>query len=71
MTHILAMIQKVAFAAHTHTWHEKWFVHRRLRPEEYCGWVNFTLRNEKIFPINSVIGSSSVIPRGKDTIEVR
>jgi hypothetical protein len=63
MTHILALIQKVALAAHTHTWHEKWFVHRRLRPEEYCGWVNFTLRNEKIYPINSVIGSSTVIPK--------
>lgn len=63
MTHVLALIQKAAFAAHTHTWHEKWFVHRRLRPEEYCGWVNFTLRNEKIYPINSVIGTSTVIPK--------
>jgi hypothetical protein len=63
MTHVLALIQKAAFAAHTHTWHEKWFVHRRLRPEEYCGWVNFTLRNEKIYPINSVIGTSTAIPK--------
>jgi hypothetical protein len=63
MTHVLAMIQKAAFAAHTHTWHEKWFVHRRLRPEEYCGWVNFTLRNEKIYPIHSVIQTSTAIPK--------
>lgn len=63
MTHVLALIQKAALAAHTHTWHEKWFVHRRLRPEEYCGWVNFTLRNEKVYPIHPVIGTSTVIPK--------
>jgi hypothetical protein len=63
MTHVLALIQKAAFAAHTHTWHEKWFVHRRLRPEEYCGWVNFTLRNERSYPIHSVIGTSTAIPK--------
>ncbi len=63
MTHVLALIQKAAFAAHTHTWHEKWFVHRRLRPEEYCGWVNFKLRNERSYPIHSAIGTSTVIPK--------
>ncbi|HKS30562.1 MAG TPA: hypothetical protein VJS44_22240 [Pyrinomonadaceae bacterium] len=63
MTHILALIQKAAFAAHTHTWHEKWFVHRRLRPEEYCGWVNFDFRNERDYPIHSVLGTSTVIPK--------
>lgn len=63
MTHILALIQKAAFAAHTHTWHEKWHVHRRLRPEEYCGWVNFKLRNERSYPIHPVIGTSTVIPK--------
>ncbi len=63
MTHILALIQKAAFAAHTHTWHEKWFVHRRLRPEEYCGWVNFDFRNERDYPIHSVLGTSTAIPK--------
>jgi hypothetical protein len=62
-THILALINKVGFAAHSHTWHEKWFVHRRLRPEEYGGWVNFTFRNERSYPINSVLGTSTVIPK--------
>jgi hypothetical protein len=62
-THILALLNKVGFAAHSHTWHEKWFVHRRLRPEEYGGWVNFTFRNEKIYPINSVLGTSTVVPK--------
>jgi hypothetical protein len=62
-THITSLLNKVAIAAHSHTWHEKWFVHRRLRPEEYGGWVNFTLRNEKTYPINSVLQSSTVIPK--------
>jgi hypothetical protein len=62
-THILALINKVGFAAHSHTWHEKWFVHRRLRPEEYGGWVNFTFRNERSYPINSVLSTSTVIPK--------
>jgi len=62
-THITSLLNKVAIAAHSHTWHEKWFVHRRLRPEEYGGWVNFTLRNEKIYPINSVLQTSTVIPK--------
>ncbi len=62
-THIISLLNKVAYAAHAHTWHEKWFVHRRLRPEEFGGWVNFTFRNEKIYPINSVLGTSTVIPK--------
>jgi hypothetical protein len=62
-THILALINKVGFAAHSHTWHEKWFVHRRLRPEEYGGWVNFDFRGERDYPINSVLGTSTVIPK--------
>jgi hypothetical protein len=62
-THITSLLNKVAIAAHSHTWHEKWFVHRRLRPEEYGGRVNFTLRNEKIYPIHSVLQTSTVIPK--------
>jgi hypothetical protein len=62
-THIISLLNKAAYAAHAHTWHEKWFVHRRLRPEEYGGWVNFTFRNERSYPINSVLGTSTVIPR--------
>jgi hypothetical protein len=62
-THVISLLNKVAYAAHTHTWHEKWFVHRRLRPEEYGGWVNFDFRGERDYPINSVLGTSTVIPK--------
>jgi hypothetical protein len=62
-THIISLLNKVAYAAHSHTWHEKWFVHRRLRPEEYGGWVNFDFRQERDYPINDVLGTSTVIPK--------
>ena len=62
-THIISLLNKAAYAAHAHTWHEKWFVHRRLRPEEYGGWVNFDFRNERDYPIHSVLGTSTVIPK--------
>lgn len=62
-THIVSLLNKAAYAAHSHTWHEKWFVHRRLRPEEYAGWVNFDFRGERDYPIHPVLGTSTVIPR--------
>jgi len=62
-THIISLLNKVAYAAHSHTWHEKWFVHRRLRPEEFGGRVNFDFRGEKDYPINPVLGTSTVIPK--------
>jgi hypothetical protein len=61
--HIISMLNKVAYAAQSHTWHEKWFVHRRLRPEEYAGWVNFDLRNERDYPINSALNNSTVLAK--------
>lgn len=62
-SHIMSLLNKAAYAAHSHTWHEKWFVHRRLRPEEYGGRVNFDFRGERDYPINSVLGTSTVIPK--------
>jgi hypothetical protein len=62
-THVISLLNKVAYAAHSHTWHEKWFVHRRLRPEEFGGWVNFDFRGERDYPIHPVLATSTVIPR--------
>jgi hypothetical protein len=62
-THFISLLNKVAYAAHSHTWHEKWFVHRRLRPEEFGGWVNFDFRGERDYPINPVLATSTVIPK--------
>jgi hypothetical protein len=61
-THITGLLNKVAYAVHKHAWYEKWFVHRRLRPEEFGGRVHFTLKNIKQYPINSVINNSTSLP---------
>jgi len=62
-THITALLNKVAFSVHKGSWYQKWFVHRRLRPEEFAGRVHFTLKNIKQYPINSVINNSTVLSR--------
>ncbi|MER9558200.1 hypothetical protein [Mesorhizobium sp. M0323] len=38
--HILAFLTEVATRALKAVWHQKWFVHRRLRPEEFSGRVH-------------------------------
>lgn len=38
--HILAFLTEVATRALKVMWHQKWFVHRRLRPEEFGGRVH-------------------------------
>jgi hypothetical protein len=61
-THITALLNKVAFAVHKHAWFEKWFVHRRLRPEEFGGRVHFDLKNIKNYPIHSALNNSTALP---------
>src|SRR5215213_5663254 len=61
-THITGLLNKVAYAVHKHAWYEKWFVHRRLRPEEYAGRVHFKLKNLKTYPISTAINNSTALP---------
>ncbi|MFL6333110.1 MAG: vanadium-dependent haloperoxidase [Pyrinomonadaceae bacterium] len=61
-THITGLLNKVAYAVHKHGWYEKWFVHRRLRPEEYGGRVHFKLKNLKTYPISTAINNSTALP---------
>jgi hypothetical protein len=61
-SHITALLNKAAFAVHKHAWYEKWFVHRRLRPEEFGGRVHFDLKNIKSYPIHSSITTSTALP---------
>ena len=37
--HILSLVTEVATRALKAVWYQKWFVHRRLRPEEYGGLI--------------------------------
>jgi membrane-associated phospholipid phosphatase len=37
--HVLALLSEVTTRAHRAAWYQKWFVHRRLRPEAYAGLI--------------------------------
>ena len=43
--HILSLVCEVATRALKAVWRQKWFVHRRLRPEAYGGLVHVSLTN--------------------------
>jgi hypothetical protein len=40
---ILSLVTEVAHARSRPVWYQKWFVHHRLRPEEFGGRVHNTL----------------------------
>ena len=42
-------------------WHDKWAVHRRLRPELYGGRVYNTLSGAASYPINSILLNSKAL----------
>ena len=43
--HILSLVTEVATRALKVVWHQKWFVHRRLRPEEFGGRIHQERKN--------------------------
>ncbi|MFE6287024.1 vanadium-dependent haloperoxidase [Streptomyces sp. NPDC057877] len=59
--HILSLVTEVATRALKAVWYQKWYVHRRLRPEEFGGRVHQHLSNERDYPIDpGVLGSTAV-----------
>ncbi len=56
--HILDLLAKVANSALKAAWYQKWYVHRRLRPEEFGGAVHNLLRKVAPYPIHSEILNS-------------
>jgi hypothetical protein len=59
--HIATDVCAVAKPAVRATWFQKWFVHRRLRPEEYAGRVHNHLTGRARSPIHDSILGSSVL----------
>ena len=55
--HILSLVSEVSTRALKAVWYEKWFVHRRLRPEEFGGRIHVHLDddNDVRYPIDSEI----------------
>jgi hypothetical protein len=63
-THILSLVTEVATRALKAVWCQKWFVHRRLRPEEFGGLVHNRLTDPAAadYPINEEILNSDALP---------
>jgi hypothetical protein len=70
--HIAALLCEVATRALKAVWFQKWFVHRRLRPEVYAARVHRRLYNGANYPVhpkllnslNSSSGLGAYIPSG-------
>jgi hypothetical protein len=58
--HILSLVTEVATRALKAAWYQKWFVHRRLRPEAFAGLVHHT-RNGRSYPVNGDVLSSPAL----------
>ncbi len=53
--HIATLLCEVSTRALHAVWYQKWFVHRRLRPEVYGGRVHSSLYLETQYPVNKEI----------------
>jgi hypothetical protein len=62
--HILSLVTEVATRALKAVWCQKWFVHRRLRPEAFGGLVHNRLTDPAAadYPINEEILTSDALP---------
>jgi len=59
--HILSLVTEVATRALKAVWYQKWFVHRRLRPEAFGGRVHNQLIGAATYPIDREILSSDAV----------
>lgn len=56
--HVAALLCEVATRALKAVWYQKWFVHRRLRPEVHAARVDRTFYHGAAYPVHSEILSS-------------
>ena len=61
--HILSLVCEVATRALKAVWYQKWFVHRRLRPEAYGGLVQHTRSGTKAYPVDAQALNSDAVAR--------
>src|ERR1017187_470005 len=60
--HICGWLGRVTTAALQAAGYQKWGVHRRLRPEEFGGWVHQTLSGPAGYPISQELLKSAALP---------
>jgi hypothetical protein len=58
--HILSLVAEVATRALKAVWYQKWFVHRRLRPEAFAGLVHQT-RTGRSYPVSRDVLNSPAL----------
>ena len=60
--HILSLVTEVATRALKAVWHQKWYVHRRLRPEEFGGRIEAHLTGLHSYPMidDEILNSGAV-----------
>jgi hypothetical protein len=56
--HVLGLVWEVLNLALRAVWFQKWYVHRRLRPEEFGGRIDNHLQGRRAYPINAEILNS-------------
>jgi len=61
--HILSLVTEVASRALKAAWFQKWFIHRRLRPEAFGGLIHLKKTNQKDYPIHEKILNSDVLDK--------
>ncbi|MGB7440565.1 MAG: vanadium-dependent haloperoxidase [Coleofasciculaceae cyanobacterium] len=61
--HVLSLLTEVATRALKAVWYQKWYVHRRLRPEAFGGLIHNHLNDNAEYPIDSEILKSEAVKR--------
>ncbi len=59
--HLQSLVTSVATNALRAVWYQKWFVHRRLRPENFAGRIHNHLTKATTYPINNEILNSDAV----------
>ncbi len=59
--HIQALVASVATNALRAVWYQKWYVHRRLRPEAFGGRIHNHINKAATYPINNEIFNSAAL----------
>ncbi len=59
--HVLALVTEVATRALKAVWYQKWYVHRRARPEEFGGRVHLHVTGQEVFPLHPELLSSAAL----------
>jgi hypothetical protein len=61
--HLFALLGQASGLALKTAWFQKWYVHRRLRPEAFGGLVHLTLAGTKEYPVHEEVLEFAAVAR--------